>query len=58
MGNEIFVYLMSGDTSYIARIDPRGHLQTGDKIDMVFNTDSIHLFDAEAENQPSLLTDA
>ena len=55
MGNEIFVYLMTGETSYIARIDPRGHLHTGDKIDMVFNCDNIHLFDAEAENQPSLL---
>jgi multiple sugar transport system ATP-binding protein len=58
MGNEIFVYLMSGETSYIARIDPRGHLHTGDKIEMVFNGDNIHLFDAEAENQPSLLTAA
>jgi len=55
MGNEIFLYLVSGETSYIARIDPRGHVQPGDKIQMVFNADNIQLFDAEAENQPSLL---
>ncbi len=55
MGNEIFLYLMAGDNSYIARVDPRGHVQTGDKIEMVFNADNIHLFDGEAENQPTML---
>jgi multiple sugar transport system ATP-binding protein len=55
MGNEIFLYLVSGDHSYIARVDPRGHAQPGDKINMVFNADNIQLFDAEAENQPTLL---
>ena len=55
MGNEIFLYLVSGDYSYIARIDPRGHVQPGTKIDVVFNADNIHLFDAEGENQPTLL---
>jgi multiple sugar transport system ATP-binding protein len=55
MGNEIFLYLMSGEHSYIARVDPRGHVQSGDKIDMVFNADNIQLFDAEAENQPTML---
>jgi multiple sugar transport system ATP-binding protein len=55
MGNEIFVYLMAGDTSCIARVDPRSHLVTGDKVEMVFNADNIHLFDAEGENQPTML---
>jgi multiple sugar transport system ATP-binding protein len=55
MGNEIFLYLMAGDNSYIARVDPRGHVRPGDKLDMVFNADNIHLFDAEGENQPTLL---
>jgi multiple sugar transport system ATP-binding protein len=55
MGNEIFLYLVSGEHSYIARVDPRGHVQSGDKIDMVFNADNIQLFDAEAENQPTML---
>jgi multiple sugar transport system ATP-binding protein len=55
MGNEIFLYLMAGENSYIARVDPRGHVQTGDKIEMVFNADNIQLFDAEAEHQPAML---
>jgi len=55
MGNEIFLYLMAGDYPYIARVDPRGHAHAGDKIEMIFNADNIHLFDAEAEDQPSLL---
>jgi multiple sugar transport system ATP-binding protein len=55
MGNEIFLYLLASDQSYIARVDPRGHTRPGDKIDMVFNADNIHLFDAEAEAQPTLL---
>jgi multiple sugar transport system ATP-binding protein len=55
MGNEIFLYLVAADHSYIARVDPRGHARSGDKIQMVFNADNIHLFDAEAENQPALL---
>jgi len=55
MGNEIFIYLMTGDQSYIAQVDPRGYTRPGDKIEMVFNVDNIHLFDAEAEDQPTLL---
>jgi multiple sugar transport system ATP-binding protein len=55
MGNEIFIYLMAGDQSYIAQVDPRGYTRPGDKIEMVFNVDNIHLFDAEAEDQPTLL---
>jgi multiple sugar transport system ATP-binding protein len=55
MGNEIFLYLIAGDQSYIARVDPRGHAQPGDKLGMIFNADNIHMFDAEAENQPTML---
>jgi multiple sugar transport system ATP-binding protein len=55
MGNEIFLYLMAGDLPYISRVDPRGHVRPGNKIEMVFNADNVHLFDAEAEGQPALL---
>ena len=58
MGNEIFIYLMAGDQSYIAQVDPRGYTRPGDKIEMVFNVDNIHLFDAEVEDQPTLLKTA
>jgi multiple sugar transport system ATP-binding protein len=55
MGNEIFLYLMTGDQPYIARVDPRAHARVGEKVKMVFNADKVHLFDAEAEGQPALL---
>jgi len=50
MGNEIFVYMMTGDEqSYIARVDPRAHMRSGDKVQMTFNTDKIHIFDRATE---------
>ncbi|MGC8878683.1 MAG: ABC transporter ATP-binding protein [Anaerolineae bacterium] len=55
MGNEIFLYLVSGNQPYIARVDPRVRTRVGDKVKMAFNADKIHLFDADVEGQPALL---
>jgi len=55
MGNEIFLYLVSGNQPYIARVDPRVRARVGDKVKMAFNADKIHLFDADVEGQPALL---
>ncbi len=55
MGNEIFLYLEAGQTSYTARVDPRAKAHAGDDLKMAFNGDNIHLFDVEAEGQPTLL---
>lgn len=49
MGNEIFVYLQTGDQSFIARVDPRADMRPGDKVKMAFNVDKIHIFDQETE---------
>ena len=49
MGNEIFVYLKTGEHSYVARVDPRSRFHMGDKIQMVFNMDNFHIFDKETE---------
>lgn len=50
MGNEIFVYLIAGeDQSFIARVDPRAQLRPGDKIQMAFNADKVHIFDRASE---------
>jgi multiple sugar transport system ATP-binding protein len=50
MGNEIFVYLQSGeDQNFIARVDPRSDLRSGDKVEMVVNADQIHIFDRTTE---------
>jgi multiple sugar transport system ATP-binding protein len=50
MGNEIFVYLLSNDEqSFIARVDPRSDLRPGDKVQMAFNADKVHIFDRASE---------
>jgi multiple sugar transport system ATP-binding protein len=52
MGNEIQLYLVSGKHSYVARVDPRTRYQIGEKVELAFNMDNFHIFDASenAEN--------
>jgi len=54
MGNEIFLYLLSGSSVYIARVDPRTNFKVGDDVEIVFNLDNFHLFDTsvDKENPP------
>ncbi len=56
MGNEIFLYLVSGKNSFVARVDPRTRFQIGDQVQVVFNMDNFHLFDpsADRENPPAI----
>ncbi len=49
MGNEIFVFLKSGETDYVARIDPRTSFHMGDKVKVTFNMGNMHIFDKETE---------
>jgi multiple sugar transport system ATP-binding protein len=49
MGNEIFVYLKSGENNFIARVDPRTRFQVNDKVQVVINMDNMHIFDRETE---------
>ncbi len=49
MGNEIFVYLKTGDNVFVARVDPRSRLHVGDKIQMVFNMNNMQIFDRDTE---------
>jgi multiple sugar transport system ATP-binding protein len=49
MGNEIFVYLKSGEHSFVARVDPRSRYRIGDEVQVVFNMDNMHIFDKESE---------
>ncbi len=46
MGNEIFLYLLNGDHNFVARVDPRTRVEMGDKIQVAFNMDNMHIFDA------------
>ena len=49
MGNEIVAYLKTGKASYVARVDPRSEYKYGDKVQVVFNTDNVQLFDRDTE---------
>jgi multiple sugar transport system ATP-binding protein len=49
MGNEIFLYLVSGSNNYVARVDPRTTFKMGDQLEVAFNMDNIHLFDPDTE---------
>jgi multiple sugar transport system ATP-binding protein len=49
MGNEVLLYLKSGNLDYIARVDPRTNAAIGNTMQAVFNTENMHLFDAETE---------
>jgi multiple sugar transport system ATP-binding protein len=47
MGNEIFLHLKprESDPVYVARVDPRTHVQVGEEIQIAFNMENIHIFD-------------
>jgi multiple sugar transport system ATP-binding protein len=49
MGNEIFVYLKTGDNSFVARVDPRTRFQVDEKVQVVFNMNYMQIFDQETE---------
>ncbi len=49
MGNEVFLYLRSGDKNYVARVDPRTQARIGHDVNVAINMDNMHLFDKETE---------
>jgi multiple sugar transport system ATP-binding protein len=49
MGNEIFVYLLTGQKTFIARVDPRTQARIGQDLDIALNMDNVHLFDRQTE---------
>ncbi len=49
MGNEIFLYLMSGNNNFVARVDPRSKLRVGQQATVAFDMDNFHIFDAASE---------
>jgi multiple sugar transport system ATP-binding protein len=51
MGNEVFVYLVTGEETFVGRLDPRTQARSGSKSQVLFNMDNIHLFDPEGEQK-------
>ena len=42
MGNEIFLYLVSGPNNYVARVDPRTTFKMGDQLEVAFKKGTGH----------------
>jgi multiple sugar transport system ATP-binding protein len=51
MGNEIYLYLLSGKNSFVARVDPRTRFQMGDQKQVAFNMDNFHIFDPSVDQE-------
>ena len=49
MGNEVYLYLLTGKNSYVARVDPRTKARVGNSVRMVANLDKVHFFDKATE---------
>jgi len=49
MGNEIFLYLVSGKHTFVARVDPRSKLRVGQQASVAFDMDNVHIFDGATE---------
>jgi multiple sugar transport system ATP-binding protein len=49
MGNEIFLYLVSGKNTFVARVDPRSKLRVGEQANVAFDMDNFHIFDTATE---------
>jgi multiple sugar transport system ATP-binding protein len=50
MGNEIQLYVSVGEHNFVARVDPRSKVSMGEKSQVVFNMNNMHLFDPDTEN--------
>ncbi|WP_322808004.1 sn-glycerol-3-phosphate ABC transporter ATP-binding protein UgpC [Thermanaerothrix sp.] len=51
MGNEIFLYLVNGRHSFVARVDPRTRFTMGQQVQVVFNMDNFHIFDPAVDRE-------
>jgi multiple sugar transport system ATP-binding protein len=49
MGNEIYLYLVSGGNNFVARVDPRTTFKAGEDVEVALNMDNFHIFDTETE---------
>ncbi len=55
MGNEKFLHLEAGGDRFLARVDPRTRARAGEDIDLVLDTDRVHIFDASTSQALDLI---
>jgi len=51
LGSEIYIYYRLDGTQYIARATSENDVTMGDEIFITYDSDKLHLFDAETENR-------
>jgi len=51
MGNEIYLYMVAGNSNYVARVDPRTRFTIGERVQLVFNMDNMHIFDPSVDRE-------
>ena len=49
MGAETYLYLKIMDNQFTARVNPRTQAKPGEKLEIAFDTNRLHLFDKETE---------
>jgi multiple sugar transport system ATP-binding protein len=49
MGNEVFLYLLTGEKTFIARVDPRTRARVGAEVEAVLNMANMHAFEPQTE---------
>lgn len=49
MGYEIQIYVTIGEHNFVARLDPRTKAVMGEKMQVIFNMNNVHLFDPDTE---------
>ncbi len=49
MGNEVYLYMTTGDKNFVGRVDPRTKARIGSDLQVAFNLDNMHLFDKDTE---------
>ncbi len=49
MGSETYLYLTTGASSFIARVNPTDRFDADQKINVTLKLENVHLFDAETE---------
>ena len=49
LGSEIYLYLLVGKHTPIARVDPRTASKTGDEITLLMDMNKMHVFDRQSQ---------
>jgi len=49
LGHELHLFCNSGKSTFVATVDPRMNVNIGNKIDLVFDMNNMHIFDKATE---------